>query len=59
MYEGHPQALRLRATNIIYETTKERGATTLMPASIIGSMNPVSVAFGNAVVPLKPAVAAA
>jgi hypothetical protein len=27
--------------NIIYETTKERGATILMPTSMVDSMNPV------------------
>jgi hypothetical protein len=26
--------------NIIYETTKERGATILMPSSMVDSMNP-------------------
>lgn len=66
MYEGHPQALQLRAMNIIYETTKERGATILMPTSMVDSMNPVAVAFGvsgsteqtSAVLPLKTAAAA-
>jgi hypothetical protein len=29
--------------NIIYETTKERGATILMPSSMVDSMNP----YGN------------
>jgi hypothetical protein len=33
IYAGHPVALQLRAMNIIYETTKERGATILMPSS--------------------------
>jgi hypothetical protein len=33
-YAGHPEALQLRAMNIIYETTKERGATILMPSSM-------------------------
>ena len=27
--------------NIIYETTKERGATILMPTSMVDSINPV------------------
>jgi hypothetical protein len=36
----HPTALQLRAMNIIYETTKERGATILMPTSMVDSMNP-------------------
>jgi regulator of protease activity HflC (stomatin/prohibitin superfamily) len=39
-YAGHPTALQLRAMNIIYETTKERGATILMPTSMVDSMNP-------------------
>jgi regulator of protease activity HflC (stomatin/prohibitin superfamily) len=40
-YEDHPTALQLRAMNIIYETTKERGATILIPTSMVDSMNPV------------------
>src|SRR5664279_2173493 len=40
IYEGHPWALQLRAMNIIYETTKERGATILMPSSMVDSINP-------------------
>ena len=40
-YAGHPAALQLRAMNIIYETTKERGATILIPTSMVDSMNPV------------------
>jgi regulator of protease activity HflC (stomatin/prohibitin superfamily) len=40
IYAGHPQALQLRAMNIIYETTKERGATILMPTSMVDSLNP-------------------
>ena len=40
IYAGHPGALQLRAMNIIYETTKERGATILMPSSMVDSMNP-------------------
>ncbi len=43
IYAGHPEALQLRAMNIIYETTKERGATILMPSSMVDSMNP----YGN------------
>ena len=41
-YAGHPIALQLRAMNIIYETTKERGATILMPSSMVDSLNPVA-----------------
>ncbi len=40
IYAGHPIALQLRAMNIIYETTKERGATILMPSSMVESLNP-------------------
>ncbi len=41
IYDGHPAALQLRAMNIIYETTKERGATILIPTSMVDSLNPV------------------
>jgi regulator of protease activity HflC (stomatin/prohibitin superfamily) len=41
-YAGHPAALQLRAMNIIYETTKERGATILIPSTMIDSLNPSS-----------------
>ena len=40
VYENQPGALQLRAMNIIYETTKERGATILMPSSMVDSLNP-------------------
>ena len=40
IYANHPMALQLRAMNIIYETTKERGATILMPTSMVDSLNP-------------------
>jgi hypothetical protein len=42
MYEYHPEALQLRAMNIIYETTKERGATILIPTAMVDSMNPAA-----------------
>lgn len=50
IYAGHPWALQLRAMNIIYETTKERGATILMPSSMVDSLNPsaASMAFALA-----------
>lgn len=41
IYAGQPAALQLRAMNIIYETTKERGTTILIPTSMVDSMNPV------------------
>src|ERR1039457_2385958 len=40
IYAGHPVALQLRAMNITYETTKERGATILMPSSMVDRVNP-------------------
>jgi regulator of protease activity HflC (stomatin/prohibitin superfamily) len=66
VYEGHPWALQLRAMNIIYETTKERGATILMPSSMVDSLNPSAAALalalaGNASLPTdgQPAVSTA
>jgi regulator of protease activity HflC (stomatin/prohibitin superfamily) len=57
IYAGHPVALQLRAMNIIYETTKERGATILMPTSMVDSLNPsattLALAFASQEV-LKP-----
>jgi regulator of protease activity HflC (stomatin/prohibitin superfamily) len=44
IYADHPEALQLRAMNIIYETTKERGATILIPTSMIDSLNPATAA---------------
>jgi hypothetical protein len=48
--------------NIIYETTKERGTTILIPTSMVDSMNPVSAlglaaqrAPGEGVLSLKSA----
>ncbi|MCG5076369.1 slipin family protein [Paraburkholderia tagetis] len=62
VYESQPGALQLRAMNIIYETTKERGATILMPTSMVDSLNPaLAVAIaghdlgGAPVMPLKTA----
>lgn len=56
-YAGNPIALQLRAMNIIYETTKERGATILMPTSMVDSLNPsagtLALAFASKEV-LKP-----
>ena len=40
IYAENPAALQLRAMNIIYETTKERGTTILIPSSMVDSMNP-------------------
>jgi len=47
LYAQSPEALQLRAMNIIYETTKERGATILMPSHMVDAMNP-GVAFALA-----------
>jgi regulator of protease activity HflC (stomatin/prohibitin superfamily) len=67
IYAGHPVALQLRAMNIIYETTKERGATILMPSSMVDSLNPSTATLALALaskgvpdpeVPRPPKVAA-
>jgi regulator of protease activity HflC (stomatin/prohibitin superfamily) len=42
-YARTPAALQLRAMNIIYETTKERGATILIPSAMVDCMNPGGV----------------
>jgi len=42
IYANQPTALQLRAMNIIYETTKERGTTILIPSSMVDSMNPAT-----------------
>ena len=55
IYGSHPAALQLRAMNIIYETTKERGTTILMPTTMIDSMNPAAFALVQAqVAPQAP-----
>ena len=57
IYAGHPVALQLRAMNIIYETTKERGATILMPTSMVDSLNPSAATLALALAskgPLEP-----
>jgi hypothetical protein len=51
-YAGSPEALHLRAMNIIYESTKERGTTILMPTSMVDAMN---VALPMAVSQQRPA----
>jgi len=42
IYARSPAAMQLRAMNIIYETTKERGATILIPTAMVDSMNPAT-----------------
>jgi regulator of protease activity HflC (stomatin/prohibitin superfamily) len=57
IYAGHPWALQLRAMNIIYETTKERGATILLPSSMVDSLNPaatIGLALANQPGPAVP-----
>jgi regulator of protease activity HflC (stomatin/prohibitin superfamily) len=51
-YAAEPAALQLRAMNIIYETTKERGTTILIPTNLVDSMNPAAFqAFAGKVAP--------
>src|SRR5690348_2927586 len=65
-YAGNPVALQLRAMNIIYETTKERGTTILIPSSMVDTLNPsttLALAFASKAVPdpqaaLPPKIAA-
>jgi regulator of protease activity HflC (stomatin/prohibitin superfamily) len=45
IYAQNAAAFQLRAMNIIYETTKERGATILMPTAMVDAMNPAAVAM--------------
>jgi regulator of protease activity HflC (stomatin/prohibitin superfamily) len=40
IYAQNTAALQLRAMNIIYETTKERGSTILIPSAMVDCMNP-------------------
>lgn len=44
-YGHNPVALQLRAMNVIYETTKERGSTVLIPSAMVDSLNVAGV-FG-------------
>jgi regulator of protease activity HflC (stomatin/prohibitin superfamily) len=56
IYAQSPAALQLRAMNIIYETTKERGATILIPSAMVDSMNPTALLAGSlAIQPPAPA----
>jgi regulator of protease activity HflC (stomatin/prohibitin superfamily) len=59
-YGSNAAALHLRAMNIIYETTKERGATILMPTSMVDSMSvalPAAVLAQGAATPAPKASA--
>jgi len=40
IYAKSPAALQLRAMNLIYEATKERGMTIVIPSAMADSMNP-------------------
>ena len=56
LYANNPAALHLRAMNIIYEATKERGTTILIPSAMVDSMNvamPLAVA-GQAASTMEP-----
>ena len=57
IYGKNPAALQLRAMNIIYETTKERGTTILIPSAMVDCMNPGGV-MGMASMAASPAVSA-
>jgi regulator of protease activity HflC (stomatin/prohibitin superfamily) len=54
IYSQNPAALQLRAMNIIYETTKERGSTILIPTAMVDSMNAGSI-MGVATFAAQPA----
>ena len=58
IYARNPAALQLRAMNIIYETTKERGATILIPSAMVDCMNPGGIMglAGVASGPASPAL---
>jgi regulator of protease activity HflC (stomatin/prohibitin superfamily) len=50
IYADNPVGLQLRAMNIVYETTKERGATILMPSAMVDSMSAAGIIGLSAVV---------
>jgi regulator of protease activity HflC (stomatin/prohibitin superfamily) len=54
-YGHNPVALQLRAMNIIYETAKERGATIIIPSSMVDSMNIGSVMGMTGIASGRPA----
>ena len=59
IYAKSPAALQLRAMNIIYETTKERGATILIPTAMVDAANPGGIlALAGAAGQLRPPPAA-
>jgi regulator of protease activity HflC (stomatin/prohibitin superfamily) len=55
-YAQNPAALQLRAMNMIYEVTKERGSTVLIPSSMVDSFNvPGIIGLTSAVSPTPAA----
>jgi regulator of protease activity HflC (stomatin/prohibitin superfamily) len=54
-FVGHPAALQLRSMNLIYEMTKERGTTILLPSAMVDSMSAAGIvnlaALGTATAP--------
>ena len=59
LYAENPMGLHLRSMNIIYETTKERGTTILLPTAMVDSMTaalPLALAAQDAqgAQPAKP-----
>ncbi|HYZ22775.1 MAG TPA: slipin family protein [Rhodopila sp.] len=43
IYAKSPGAMQLRAMNLVYEATKERGMTIVIPSAMADSMNPSSL----------------
>lgn len=56
VYERNPIALQLRSMNIIYETTKERGSTILLPSTLVDSLG--SAAIATAIANARPSIEA-
>jgi regulator of protease activity HflC (stomatin/prohibitin superfamily) len=58
LYAENPMGLHLRSMNIIYETTKERGTTILLPTAMVDSMTaalPLALAAQGTTQPPTPA----
>ena len=58
LYAENPMGLHLRSMNIIYETTKERGTTILLPTAMVDSMTaalPLALAAQGTTQPSTPA----
>jgi regulator of protease activity HflC (stomatin/prohibitin superfamily) len=43
IYAKSPGAMQLRAMNLVYEATKERGMTIVIPSGMADSMNPAGL----------------